>query len=154
MARSLLHGPGYHLSCAVWADTRRCQCKPCPVRTFRLNAGHFAPPDPLSRQWTARNTQMTRIPSHSPVPLWETQCTLHCCPLLACPHICLFLAHQKNQLQLAEGVVVSLSPNFLLCFPFPSKPILGCFSSIQRPQPENGVPLCPKFSSPHLGAQL
>ena len=49
------------------------QCKPCPVRTFRLNAGHFAPPDPLSRQWTARNTQMTRIPSHSPVPLWETQ---------------------------------------------------------------------------------
>lgn len=42
------------------------QCKPCPVRTFGLNAGHFAPPDPLSRRWTARNTQMTRIPFHPP----------------------------------------------------------------------------------------
>lgn len=98
--------------CAVWADTRRCQCKPCPV-AFRLNAGHFAPPDPLSRQWTARFPDDQSI--SFPVPLRK-----HSAPSTlptACPHICLFLAHQGASFSWRRGMMVSLSPNFLLLFP-------------------------------------
>lgn len=39
----------------VWMDTGRWETwgalwKPCPVRNFRWDAGHLAPPDPLFRQ--------------------------------------------------------------------------------------------------------
>lgn len=88
-------------------DTWGAQCKPCPARTFRLGAGHLAPLDPLSRQYEHQehtDDLSGYLIFHDPV--WETW-PVH--PALLAhhwrpPQLRFFLAHQKNQLQLAEVV--------------------------------------------------
>lgn len=46
--------------CGRWGKPSSAQCKSCPVRSFGLDGGHLAPPDPFWAGWTPEHTDELR----------------------------------------------------------------------------------------------